>query len=399
MKVKRYIGDTVQEALQKVRTELGKDAVIINTRKIKKRGLKGLFSKPIIEVVAAVDDYERSSPNERKDIKEYSSGIRSESLVNKPESFKESMNSIKNSYLNNSNETKSMEQEFNEIKSMLNKVYKVIKLDEDSISDIAKQYILRLRNAEVDEEIIEKLKDKIEKLTMDLQSSEDFIRNFIHNTLLDLITLENENVDTEPKKVAVFIGPTGVGKTTTMAKLAALYTLTKKKKVGFITSDTYRIAAVEQLRTYSDIIGIPLTVVYSPQEFASAVENYKEEDIIMVDTAGRSHKDKYQLMELKHLLDSDIESQVYLVISAGTKMSDCRDILNSYSFLEDYKLLFTKLDETSSYGAIVNLSYMTKKPLSYLTYGQSVPDDIEVADKSKIINSLLGDKLYEGSSR
>jgi len=104
-------------------------------------------------------------------------------------------------------------------------------------------------------------------------------------------------------------------------------------------------------------------------------------------------------MELKHLLDSDIESQVYLVISAGTKMSDCRDILNSYSFLEDYKLLFTKLDETSSYGAIVNLSYMTKKPLSYLTYGQSVPDDIEVADKSKIINSLLGDKLYEGSSR
>ncbi|HCJ56303.1 MAG TPA: flagellar biosynthesis protein FlhF [Clostridiaceae bacterium] len=292
-----------------------------------------------------------------------------------------------------------MEQEFNEIKSMLNKVYKVIKLDEDSISDIAKQYILRLRNAEVDEEIIEKLKDKIEKLTMDLQSDEDFIRNFIYNTLLDLIALENEGADTEPKKVAVFIGPTGVGKTTTMAKLAALYTLTKKKRVGFITSDTYRIAAVEQLRTYSDIIGIPLTVVYSPQEFASAVENYKDEDIIMVDTAGRSHKDKYQLMELKHLLDSDIESQVYLVISAGTKMSDCRDILNSYSFLEDYKLLFTKLDETSSYGAIINLSYITKKPLSYLTYGQSVPDDIEVADKSKIINSLLGDKLYEGSSR
>jgi len=170
------------------------------------------------------------------------------------------------------------------------------------------------------------------------------------------------------------------------------------KKVGFITSDTYRIAAVEQLRTYSDIIGIPLSVIYSPQEFNTALEGFKDKDIIMVDTAGRSHKDKYQLAELKHLLDIHMESKIYLVMSAGTKMKDCRDILNSYSFLEDYNLLFTKLDETSTHGILVNTSYITKRPLSYLTYGQNVPDDIEVANKSKIINALLGDRIYERSS-
>lgn len=403
MKVKRYIGDTAQDALQKVRAELGRDAVIINTRKIKKRGFAGLFTKPLVEVVAAIDDYEKDNQNVGKVTMEVNDSTKNIDAINKTETFKESlkvsMNSLKDENFSKIDETNNIEKEFNEIKSMLNKVYKIIKIDEDNLSTIAKQYIFRLRNAEVDEEIISNIEDKIEKLTEDLQNSEDFIRDFIHNALLDFINIENEDIDTTLKKINIFVGPTGVGKTTTMAKLAALYTLKKQKKVGLITSDTYRIAAVEQLKTYSDIIGIPLIVVYSPQEFVSAVESFRDKDIIMVDTAGRSHKDRYQLAELKHLLDTGIESQTYLVISAGTKMSDCRDILNSYSFLEDYKLLFTKIDETSSHGIIVNTSYITKKPLSYLTYGQSVPDDIEIADKSKIINSFLGDKIYEGSSR
>jgi len=442
MKVKRYIGETVQDALQKVRTELGRDAIIINTRKMRKRGLKGLFSRPIIEVVAAIDTYESIDRNQKQNFNESITSINKSESINKSKdfntelthpkspasiaggcqrtvkssmdstniqwglnpplnegSFKENMNYSKNSYIEQTIESNKIEQEVNEIKNMLNKVYKVINIDEDNLSNIVKEYLLRLRNREVDEEIIEKIKDRIEKLTMDLQNNEDFIRDFIHNTLLEFTTCDNEDIDIDPKKVTVFVGPTGVGKTTTIAKLAALYTLSKKLKVGFITSDTYRIAAVEQLRTYSEIIDIPLKVIYSPIEFISAVEDFDDKDVIMVDTAGRSHKDEYHLAELKRLLNSGISCQIYLVISATTKMSDCRDIINSYSFLEDYKLLFTKLDETSSYGIIINASYATKKTLSYFTYGQSVPDDIKVADKSKIIISLLGDKIYEGSSR
>lgn len=393
MKVKRYIGDNVQDTYHKVREELGRDAVIINTRKIRKKGVKGLFSKPLIEVVAAVDDNASILDNK----KNYQMLMKNEKEAAEKEHSKEAfvnkLNEIKNK-----SEEKPTENEFNEIKTMLNKVYKVIKADEKNLSDICQEYINRLRSDEIDEEIIDNIIDKFEKLTLDLQNNEDFIRDFLYNLLSDYISIDTENMNDIHKKILVFIGPTGVGKTTTMAKLAALYTLTMNKKVGFITSDTYRIAAVEQLKTYSDIMGIPISVIYSPQEFKTAVDNFKDKDIIMVDTAGRSHKDKYQLAELKHLLDVDMEIKVYLVMSAGTKMKDCRDIINSYDFVEDYRLLFTKLDETSTHGILLNTSYITKRPLSYLTYGQSVPDDIEPANKGKIINSLLGDKIYERSS-
>ncbi|SHJ06055.1 flagellar biosynthesis protein FlhF [Lutispora thermophila] len=400
MKVKRYIGDNVQDAYQKVREELGRDAVIINTRKIRKKGLKGLFSKPLIEVVAAVDDNNGNIPSSKSILDNKSNFqmlIKNEKEVSKKEPSNEvfinKLNEVKNK-----SEQKPIENEFNEIKTMLNKVYKVIKANEKNLSEICQEYINRLRSKEVDEEIIESIIDKFEKLTLDVQNNEDYIRDFLYNLLSDYISVDIQNEDDMHKKILVFIGPTGVGKTTTMAKLAALYSLDMHKKVAFITSDTYRIAAVEQLKTYSDIMGIPLSVIYSPQEFKEAVDNFKEKDIIMVDTAGRSHKDKYQLAELKHLLDVDMEIEVYLVMSAGTKMNDCREILKSYDFVEDYRLLFTKLDETSTHGILLNTSYIAKKPLSYITYGQSVPDDIEIANKRQIINSLLGDKIYEGSS-
>lgn len=398
MRVKRYIGETVQEAMQKVKMELGRDAIIINTRKVRKRGIAGLFTKPLIEVIATIDNYERPLNNNTNIInqpKKPEQVNESDSLEKKLE--KQLSEIYKNDEANKS--IKNMELEFNEIKSMINKVYSIVKDEDENISELVKMYLTRLRNNEVEEEIILKIKEKINtELTMQMQEDENVVRNFIHNILLDFFPKHNEDFDNNSKKVMIFVGPTGVGKTTTLAKLAAVYSLSKKKKVGFITSDTYRIAAVEQLRTYSEIIGVPITVIYSPLEFIDAIESFKEKDIIMVDTAGRSHKDKYQLMELKPLLNTDIDRQVYLVISATTKMADCKEIIESYNFLEDYKFLFTKIDETSSTGILLNAPYITKKPLSYITIGQNVPDDIEIADVNKIIYSLLGDKIYERSS-
>lgn len=398
MRVKRYIGETVQEAMQKVKMELGRDAIIINTRKVRKRGIAGLFTKPLIEVIATIDNYERPLNNNTNIInqpKKPEQVNESDSLEKKLE--KQLSEIYKNDEANKS--IKNMELEFNEIKSMINKVYSIVKDEDENISELVNMYLTRLRNNEVEEEIILKIKEKINtELTMQMQEDENVVRNFIHNILLDFFPKHNEDFDNNSKKVMIFVGPTGVGKTTTLAKLAAVYSLSKKKKVGFITSDTYRIAAVEQLRTYSEIIGVPITVIYSPLEFIDAIESFKEKDIIMVDTAGRSHKDKYQLMELKPLLNTDIDRQVYLVISATTKMADCKEIIESYNFLEDYKFLFTKIDETSSTGILLNAPYITKKPLSYITIGQNVPDDIEIADVNKIIYSLLGDKIYERSS-
>lgn len=399
MKVKRYIGETVQEAMQKVKMELGRDAIIINTRKIRKRGIAGLFTKPLIEVIATIDNYEKPLNNKVNVVNQPEKSEQANQNDYLEKTIEKQLNEIyKNDEANKS--IKNMQLEFNEIKSMIGKVYNVIRDEDEKISGIVKTYLSRLRDKEVEEEIIIKIKEKINaELTMQMQEDENVVRNFMHNILFDCFPNHNEDLDSNFKKVMIFVGPTGVGKTTTLAKLAAIYSISKKKNVGFITSDTYRIAAVEQLKTYSEIIGVPTSVIYSPLEFGDAIEKFKDKDIIMVDTAGRSHKDKYQLMELKPLLNTeDIDRQVYLVISATTKMADCKEIIESYNFLEDYKFLFTKIDETSSTGILLNAPYITKKPLSYVTIGQNVPDDIEIADVNKIINSLLGDKIYERSS-
>ena len=197
-------------------------------------------------------------------------------------------------------------------------------------------------------------------------------------------------------KVIMFIGPTGVGKTTTIAKLASYYKLEKQYKVAFITADTYRIAAVEQLNTYASIIECPVNVVYSVDEIAQSLEDFKDFDLIFVDTAGRSHKDKEQMLELHELRDmvaglSDtFDLECYLTLSATTKYKDMLDITGMYADIPDYRLIFTKLDETCAYGNILNIRMATGAQLSYTTTGQNVPNDIEVINEQAIARQLLG---------
>jgi len=439
MKVKRYVGETAQEAMQKVRSDLGRDAIILNTRKIRRKGLAGIFSKPLIEVVATIDSDISSKPPKQAQPSAPKPAPQSYAESYDAPSFINELNA--NLMQNQQNQQKAMHNhrqtevsynmaadedikleipkpveievpaiselaekelgesftpsQISEIKNMLSKVYDAVKLDYESskLSDISKEMLEKLEKNEIERVIINDIKeDIIEQLSIDDQQQESKVKNAVYDILDSYIKDPQPYSFNSNKKVVVFIGPTGVGKTTTLAKLAANMVLNEKKKVGLITSDTYRIAAVEQLKTYSEIIGVPLSIIYSPAEIVKAIENYKDKDIILVDTAGRSHKDQYQLMELKSLLNSSIDFETYLVISATTKFSDCVEIIKSYSFLEDYKLLFTKLDETSTLGTMLNIAYVTKRPISYITTGQSVPDDIEIADKEKIINSLMGDK-------
>jgi flagellar biosynthesis protein FlhF len=435
MKVKRYVGETAQEAMQKVRSDLGRDAIILNTRKIRRKGLAGIFSKPLIEVVATIDsDFSnrsskqtpppiiKATPQSFGEEQETPSFINelNANLMQNVQNASKSNQYMANAYnvaakekieiniqqpldksvsaIAQNPEVELVEEyspdQIGEIKNMLSKVYDAVKVDYESskLSEITKALLGRLEKNEVDRVIINDLKeDIIERLDFEEQQDEQAVRSTVYNILDRYIKDPQPYSNNNNKKVVVFIGPTGVGKTTTLAKLAANMVLNEKKKVGLITSDTYRIAAVEQLKTYSEIIGVPLSIIYSPAEVFNAVKNYDDKEIILLDTAGRSHKDQYQLMELKSLLKSSIDFETYLVLSATTKFSDCVEIIKSYSFLDDYKLLFTKLDETSSLGILLNVAYVTKKALAYLTTGQSVPDDIEIADKKKIINSLMGD--------
>ena len=401
MKVKRYVGETAQEAMQKVKSDLGRDAIILNTRKIRKKGLAGLFSKPLIEVVATIDNDISSGARANNARNEHTIET-NEFIKELNENLQGQKNSLKdNTKHSHADEKELIQQDFMEIKNMLNKVYDAVKVDYENtkLSDVVKKYLKTLEDNEVDKVIVNEIKEKLmETLDSEKQQSDAIVRNTVYNILMKYVKEPEPFSFAGGKKVIIVIGPTGVGKTTTLAKLAANMVLNEKKRVGLITSDTYRIAAVEQLKTYSEIIGVPLSIIYTPGEILNAIESYADKDLILVDTAGRSHKDKYHLMELKTLIKSSIKYEVYLVISATTKFSDCIEIIKNYSFLDDYKLLFTKLDETSAFGVILNVAYITKKPISYITTGQSVPDDIEIADNGKIINCLLGDKLYERSS-
>ena len=200
----------------------------------------------------------------------------------------------------------------------------------------------------------------------------------------------------EGKKIVFLVGPTGVGKTTTIAKLASSLKLNKKAKIALMTSDTYRIAAVEQLNTYANILDVPITVLYTENEVNDEIEKLKDYDIILVDTAGRSHKDSEQCAEVLkfyNAVDSEktgFEKSVYLVLSASTKYSDLVRITKVYESLGDYNIIFTKLDETFEYGNIINIAMHTGKSISYTTFGQNVPDDIDVIDVQNIAKQLLG---------
>ena len=190
-------------------------------------------------------------------------------------------------------------------------------------------------------------------------------------------------------RIAALLGTTGVGKTTTLAKIAAKFVLEQGITAALITADTYRISAVEQLRTYSDILGLPLEIVYSPDELAKAINKFRNRDLILIDTAGRSQHNEYQMKELQEFLRANQRIEKHIVLSSTTKASDAIDILDKFSICEPDKVIFTKTDETASVGLIVNLLYKQKLSLSYLTNGQSVPDDITPASSDVLADLLL----------
>ena len=184
-----------------------------------------------------------------------------------------------------------------------------------------------------------------------------------------------------------------MGKTTTIAKIASKYKVEHDRKVAFFTADTYRIAATEQLRVYANILDAPMSIIYSPEEMNEAIAGAADSDLIFVDTAGFSHRNEEQRNDIKKLIDSvstEYEKEVYLVLSATTKYKDLLEITKSYHKISDYKLIFTKLDETSTYGNILNVKLYSGADLSYVTNGQNVPDDIEIFDTQKIVKQLLG---------
>jgi len=406
LKIKKYIGANETEAMIKVKEELGREALIVSVKRIRPKGIYKLFKKPYVEVTAALDDKSvpdtvvdnRSLTGRLQTSKELgdTSGRLVKDGVNE-ESFIELLRELSKrdrSELAEAGTSGYKRPEYDDsisrgdlLKSQLNAGLNSKNESESYLSVIYEQ----LLDNEVDEKVINDLMVGFETLNSDDQEVIDTVISTLYNRIVKKISdVEPIHLKDNEKNVAVFVGPTGVGKTTTIAKIASYFTLNLGKKVGLITADTYRIAAVEQLRTYSNILNIPIKVVYNVSEMSQAIEHYKDVDLILVDTAGRSHRNKEHQKELMMLLDSILEKEVFLVVSLATKYSDLKKICDAYQSVEDYKLIFTKLDETSSYGNIINIKERTKAKLSYVTFGQNVPDDISEFDVHEIAKKTLG---------
>lgn len=399
MKIRRYMAKNTQEAILKVKMDLGNEALILNTRKVKKKGLLGLFQKPMVEVLAAIDEYNitRTEGDSFKSVEkqaektEEKQGDRRNSELEERKKFDEKEEKIAN-----------LENKISTIEEMLQKMYAHLKLEDKPIQEpkeekqpvvpnISEIFYGNLIKNEVDADIARKIVGAAAAKSGRGAGVNDMTSRMsaVISGILGRPDTIKPGIPGKPS-VIIFVGPTGVGKTTTLAKIAANYVLNQKKAVGLITADTYRIAAVEQLKTYAEILGIPLSVAYTAQEISEAVSLHSDKDIVLIDTAGRSHRNKSQFEELKTLVSASHADEVYLVLSATTSIRNCKEILSSYGFLTNYKLIFTKVDEAPVQGIILNVKYFTGKSLSYITTGQSVPDDIETANIEKITKNLIG---------
>ncbi|MFM9277300.1 flagellar biosynthesis protein FlhF [Paenibacillus jiagnxiensis] len=455
MRVKRYLVETMPEAMQQIRGDLGNDAVILSTKELKVGGFLGLFSKKRIEVIAAVekeagqsgrtsssnavaqtaqklspasqaaiarvtapDAYKRTAAllnksNEGEDKQEQAAAQPPREPSAAPEKNVD-MNmrreaappnltaaALADEHVNgrDSGNLSPVEQdallgEIREMKAMMSRISRYAQVS-SSLPEQAQALHERLLDQEVEQELAN---EWLERVLQRQEESDASLEEFPFKTALEeeiqqFLSARFGGGISASTKIVYIAGPTGVGKTTTIAKLAAEQLFKFQRKVGFITSDTYRISAVDQLRTYATILNVPLEVVQSPGDLQRAMHRLEQCDLILMDTAGRNYRNELLVSELQSLLAPIEESETYLVLSLTSKSRDMLEITDHFNKYGLDKVIFTKMDETGSIGAIFNVLRHYSLSLSYMTNGQNVPDDLLMPGKDMIIGMLLGDRV------
>ncbi len=391
MIIKKFQGKTEEEATLLAKKELGNSVVIMNVRSVKKKGIFAIFKKPMVEVTAALEDEpERTS---YKPILPAATVKRTVQNVSVP------VEEPREEKIHKSDSTESLEEKLESlhilIEQQMSREAEEGDFDEDSDEQMAffKLIYNTLIDNEVDEKYANEIIDELGKIKNPGSGIDLFLANIYQKMILQFGQPSTITPAAEGPKLVFFIGPTGVGKTTTIAKIASRLNVDDKKKVALLTTDTYRIAAAEQLRTYANILDAPFRVIYTEDEVKGALDDFKDYDYILVDTAGHSHHNEAQKKAMKdflHCVDGVIEKEVYLVVSATTKYRDLLSIADAYTEMTGYKLIFTKLDETTTLGNLFNLKKHTGAQMSYITCGQNVPDDIEQFSPQNTVKQLLG---------
>jgi flagellar biosynthesis protein FlhF len=382
MNIKRVIANDMTEAMAKIRAQHGPDTVILSNRAIRKKGLKGLFSKPLVEVVIA---FENDAPDTGA-LNKKASGAAPANLKDLPKNTESQGAEAKiadTKLTEMERRLETMNVTMQEIASRLRGKVPGARYN----PEIQRRFTALLEN-EVEEGIARAIADEAQDIADRRKAdSDEAFREVVAHRLGDA---EGIKLHKFQRTVAVFVGPTGAGKTTTIAKLAARFALAEKAKVALVTADAYRIAAHEQIKTYSDILELPLKIIYNPKEIGAALQELDNVDIVLIDTPGKSPKDTAHQQEILSIIENSGASEVFLVMSAATGYKSSALVADQYRFLKDYRVLMTKMDESPTIGCLLNARALTGKPLSYVTTGQSVPDDIELMDIASATQQLVG---------
>lgn len=371
MKMKKYVAATMPEAMLQIRKELGTDAVILNSREIRSGSFFGFFKKRNIEVVAALDPQPtKAKTNINSELPDI------EPAIGQRRADEQVLSEIKHL-------KKLLEGQNQHVQANFSPKYKLV------YQHLIEQEVTTTVAAEIVHAVIDQHEGRGEDLDQPAIFRETMKEM---SARLDNLSFEGINYN---KKIIHFVGPTGVGKTTSLAKIAAKSMLKDHKKVAFITADTYRIAAIEQLRTYATILDVPLEVAYDIEDYKHAVKKFKGYDLILVDTAGRNFRDAKYVLELEESIDFNDDIETYLVLSLTAKPNDLQKISDQFKHIPIKASIFTKIDETRQYGSMLNVALANQIGIAYMTNGQDVPDDLIQSSATKISEYIVGEYCDE----
>lgn len=403
MIIKKFQAKTENDAVEAAKKELGSAVVIMNVRKVKRKGPFGFLLPQLTEVTVALEEEsEQKVQSLRKNTdSQNGNAVKTEKKAESRHVAEGELQGQKN--FEKQLENSMIEEKLDSLHSLLEQQLKKPEEEteeapeeetkEDEMSRFIKLVYNTMLDNEVDEKYANLIIDEMEKNNKPGTPFDHALADVYQKMILKFGNSQELTESQKGPKVVFFIGPTGVGKTTTIAKIAAEYQLDKKKKVALLTADTYRIAAAEQLRTYAGILEVPFRVIYSAEEISQAVRDFQDYDYIMVDTAGHAHQNEEQREVIKgliHAADGLTDTDVFLVLSATTKYNDLKKIVDAYREVTDYRLIFTKLDETEERGNMFNIRLYTGAEICYVTCGQNVPDDLESFNPQKTVKLLLG---------
>lgn len=379
MHIKKYRASSLKEATQIMKDELGAEALILGTRVVPDENDKRL---KLYEITAGYDKFEVAQETKEKVAKQN---------IDKEISFADEMKKM----------TEKVYQQKANQKQKVSEAYGVsVKADEEKtiqktvqvVDNKMKEIIKTLTEKEIQKSVVLSIMEQLKKYKNFL--SKDNLENYVQTCLSSLILTKSLDLNVKKQnKVIALVGPTGVGKTTTIAKLALIAKIIHKLDVGLISIDTYRLGAVDQLKSFADVSHTDFLVAYEPGEMPALMKKFAKKDIVFIDTVGRNHKNDAQLKSNLDFLSSVKVDETFLVLSATSSTRNLLDIAKKFKIFNYSSYIFSKIDEAVVHGNIVNLTTKTGSPIAFLTNGQTIPDDIISADKDYVSNLVLTGRI------